>query len=114
MANANVRSYALGPVTLVAILTVRRDAIEKFRAFEAHAAEVMKMHGGQLERTVVVAPDGSPELIKEIHVVTFPNEEAFAAYRKDERLAKFAHLREQSVVHTELHVGEEAPVPGKP
>ena len=101
-------------MTLVAILTVRQDAIEKFRAFEAHAAEVMKMHGGQLERTVVVAPDGSPELIKEIHVVTFPNEEAFAAYRKDERLAKFAHLREQSVVHTELYVGEDAPVPEKP
>ena len=111
MANANVRY--LGPMTLVAILTVRRDAIEKFRAFEAHAAEVMKMHGGQLERTVVVAPDGSPELIREIHVVTFPNEEAFARYRKDERLVKFAHLRDQSVVHTELFVGEDGPVAAK-
>ena len=96
-------------MTLVAILTVRRDAIEKFRAFEAHAAEVMKMHGGHLERTVVVAPDGSPELIREIHVVTFPNEEAFARYRKDERLAKFVHLRDESVVDTELFVGEDGP-----
>ena len=96
-------------MTLVAILTVRREAIEKFRAFETHAAEVMKKHGGQIERTVVVVPDGSPELIKEIHVVTFPNEEAFAAYRKDERLAKFAHLRDQSVVHTELFLREDGP-----
>ena len=71
-------------MTLVAILTVRRDAIDKFRAFEAHAAEVMKVHGGQLERTIVVIPDGSPELMREIHVLTFPNEKAFAAYRKVE------------------------------
>ena len=104
---------ALGSMTLVAILTVRRDAIDKFRTFEAHAAEVMKMHGGQLERTVVVVPDGSPELIKEIHLLTFPNEKAFAAYRKDERLAKFVHLRDQSVVHTELFVGEDGPVAAK-
>ena len=79
-------------MTLVAILTVRREAIDKFRAYEAHAAQVMKKHGGRFERTVVVVPEGSPELMKEIHVVTFPNEQAFAAYRKDERLTKFAHL----------------------
>jgi hypothetical protein len=96
-------------MTLVAILTVRREAIDDFRAFEAHAAEVMKKHGGQIERTVVVVPDGSAHVIKEIHVVTFPSEEAFAAYRKDEHLARFAHLRDQSVVHAELFVGEDGP-----
>ena len=96
-------------MTLVAILTVRREAIDKFRAYEAHAAQVMKKHGGRFERTVVVVPEGSPELMKEIHVVTFPNEQAFAAYRKDERLTKFAHLRDESVVHTELFVGEDGP-----
>ena len=96
-------------MTLVAILTVRREAIAKFRAYEAHAAQVMKKHGGRFERTVVVVPEGSPELMKEIHVVTFPNEQAFAAYRKDERLTKFAHLRDESVVATELFVGEDGP-----
>jgi uncharacterized protein (DUF1330 family) len=96
-------------MTLVAILTVRREAIDKFRAFETHAAEVMKKHGGQIERIVVVVPDGTPEVIREIHVVTFPSEAAFAAYRKDAHLAEFAHLRDQSVVHTELFVGEDGP-----
>jgi hypothetical protein len=60
-----------------------------------------------------VVPDGSPELIKEIHLLTLPKEKAFAAYRKDERLAKFVHLRDQSVVHTELFVGEDGPVAAK-
>ena len=94
-------------MTLVAIITVRKAAVDKFRAFESHAAKVMKKHGGRIERTVVVVADGSPELIREIHVVTFPSEAAFTAYRKDEQLAELAHLRDQSVVHTELFVGED-------
>ncbi len=94
---------------LVVILTVRRDAIEKFRAFEKHAAGVMATHGGRIERTVVVAPDGAADVFKEIHVVTFPDEQAFAAYRADERLARFARLRDESVVHTEVLAGEDGP-----
>ena len=94
-------------MTLVAILTVRKDAIEKFRAFETHAAGVMKEHGGRIERTIVVAPEGSPDVIKEIHVLTFPDAEALAQYRNDKRLAELAHLRDESVTHTELLAGEE-------
>jgi len=96
-------------MTLLAMMTVRRDAIEKFRAFERRAATVMRTHGGRIERTVVVAVDGSPDLFKEIHVVTFPSESAFAAYRGDEGLSELAHLREQSVVHTEILAGEDGP-----
>ena len=96
-------------ITLVAILTVRKEAIEKFRAFESHAAGVMKNYGGRIERTVVLLPDGSPDVIKEVHIVTFPTEEAFAAYRQDEELARAADLRNQSVVHTELLVGVDGP-----
>jgi len=96
-------------MTLVVILTVRRDAIEKFRTFEKHAAGVMVTHGGRIERTVVVAPDGTPDVFKEIHVVTFPDEQAYTAYRADERLARFAHLRDESVVHTEVLAGEDGP-----
>jgi hypothetical protein len=96
-------------MTLVVILTVRKDAIEKFRAFERHAAGVMAAHGGRIERTVVVAPDGSADVFKEVHVVTFPDEHAFAGYRADERLARLAHLRDESVVHTEVLAGEDGP-----
>jgi len=96
-------------MTLVAILTVRKNGLEKFRAFEKHAAAVMKEHGGRIERTIVIAPEGSPDVIKEIHVLTFPDAEAFAEYRNDKRLAELAHLRDESVVHTELLAGEDGP-----
>jgi hypothetical protein len=93
----------------VAILSVRREALEMFRAFERHAAGVMARHGGRIERTVVVSPEDAPGLVKEIHVVTFPDEQAFLAYRGDPRLRELAHLRDASVVHTEVLVGEEGP-----
>ncbi len=95
-------------MTLVAILTVRRAALEQFRAFERQAAAVMRAHGGRIERTVVV-PDDSPALIREVHVVAFPDAGAFEAYRADARLATLAPLRESAVVRTELLVGEDGP-----
>lgn len=96
-------------VLIVAILTVRKEALETFHAYERHAAAVMAAHGGRIERTVVVAPDASPEVIREIHLLAFPSAEAFAAYRRDPRLAEHAALREQSVLHTEVLVGVEGP-----
>jgi uncharacterized protein (DUF1330 family) len=96
-------------MTLVVILTVRRAALDRFRAFERHAAAVMAGHGGRIERTVVVSPEGSPDLVKEIHVVTFPDERAFLAYREDPRRGELAHLRDESVVHTEILAGEDGP-----
>ena len=99
-------------MTRVVILTVRKDAKERFRAFETHAAAIMKTHGGRIERTIVVESDEAPDVFKEIHVVTFPNAHAFAAYRDDARLGEVAHLRHDSVVSTETFVGEDGPTYG--
>lgn len=38
---------ARASMMLIAILTVRKGAEAAFRAFERHAAAVMKMHGGE-------------------------------------------------------------------
>jgi hypothetical protein len=65
---------------VVAIMTVRKNEIEKFWSFESKAAAVMALHGGAIERTVVVPLPMRPELFKELHIVTLPGEEAFAAY----------------------------------
>jgi hypothetical protein len=95
-------------MTLVAILTVRKDALDAFRAFERRVAAVLAAHGGRIERTVV-APGDAPDLIKGIHVVTFPDAAAFGAYRGDARLAELAPLREASVVRTGFLAGEDGP-----
>ncbi|WP_437590159.1 DUF1330 domain-containing protein [Sorangium sp. So ce1000] len=95
-------------MTLVVILTVRCEALDTFRAYETRAAAVMARYGGAIERTVVTAPDGAG-LTKEIHIITFPDEQAFSAYRRDAELGAVAHLRDASVVHTEILRGEEGP-----
>ena len=69
-------------MTLVVILTVRKVALEKFRTFEKRAAAVMVRYGGAIERTVVITPQSAEDLLKEIHIVTFPDERLHDALAK--------------------------------
>ena len=94
---------------VVAIMTVRKNEIEKFRRFESEAAAIMASYGGAIERTVVIPLPMHPELFKELHIVTFPREEDFTAYRQDKALQQVAHLRTESVVETEILVGDTGP-----
>ena len=96
-------------IVIVASLTVRVSALAEFREFERHAAHVMARHGGAIERTVFAHLEGEPELALEIHVVTFPNEAAFARYRADPDLRARAAQRDRAVVKTELVVGVDGP-----
>jgi transposase len=63
----------------------------------------------EAKRMVVVAAEGESDVFQEVHIVSFPSAQAFAAYRKDERLGQMARLREESVVDTRLLIGEEGP-----
>jgi uncharacterized protein (DUF1330 family) len=92
---------------LVATLGVRREAIEQFRAYERTAAAVMRRHGGTIARTVSVPGDGP--LLEEIHLVTFPNAQAFAAYQADPALLEAAPLREAAIATTRVVIGEDGP-----
>jgi uncharacterized protein (DUF1330 family) len=96
-------------MTLVVILTVRHQALEVFRVFERRAAVVMARYGGAIERSVVVPPESGSELLREIHVVTFPDLQALEGYRADIELRSIAHLRDAAVVKTEILIGEEGP-----
>jgi len=57
----------------------------------------------------VVSSESTGDFLKEIHIVTFPDEQALSAYRNDEDLKEVVHLREESVVKTEILVGEDGP-----
>ncbi len=96
-------------MTLVVIITVRYQALDSFRAFERRAVAVMARYGGAIERSVVVPPESGSELLREIHVVTFPDSSALEGYRADIELRSIAHLRDAAVVKTEILIGEEGP-----
>jgi hypothetical protein len=93
---------------VVATMTVRLAELEAFRAFEQRAVRVMARHGGAIERTVV-APGVAEGTVREVHVVVFADEAAFAAYRADPELALASPLRERSVERTEVVVGTDGP-----
>jgi uncharacterized protein (DUF1330 family) len=97
-------------LALVATMTVRREAEEAFREYERRAAQVMRRYGGAIARTVAVAAPADAATFEEIHVVTFPDAAAFAAYRADPELAAAASLREASIVTATVVIGEEGPV----
>ena len=94
---------------LVVILTVRPGALDAFRDFERRAARAMARHGGAIERAILIPPGQPDSPIRELHLVSFPSPEAFAAYRADPALHALAALREAAVLNTEVWAGEEGP-----
>jgi hypothetical protein len=94
---------------LAVILTVRRDEREAFERYETAAAAVMAGHGGAIERTVAGIADADAALERELHLVRFPDEAAFAAYRADPALRALGPLRERAIVATEILTGRDGP-----
>jgi uncharacterized protein (DUF1330 family) len=93
---------------LVAILTVRREALAGFRAYEAAAAAIMDRHGGSLERAIVLR-SSDDATVREVHLVRFPDEAALAAYRADPELVALAPQRDAAVIATEVMIGDDGP-----
>ena len=74
---------------------------------ERTAARLMAQHGGRIERAFRRdATHGSEEPF-EVHLVAFPNEEAFAAYRDDARTLALKEQRERLIARTEIWRGNE-------
>jgi glyoxylase I family protein len=94
-------------MTLVALLTVRRAMVDEFRRFEREAARVMARYGGAIERQVTIPDDPGGDRFREVHIVTFPDDQAWATYRSDPEMLALRPLREACVVETEILVGQE-------
>jgi uncharacterized protein (DUF1330 family) len=105
-------SATSSPFVLVAILGVRPAALEQFRAYERQAATIMRKYGGAIARTVAVNQAATDTLMREVHVVTFPSAEAFAAYREDPELAQAAPLRQAAIEETQILIGTDGPAYG--
>ena len=76
------------------------EALEKF---EKQAVAIMIRYRGRLVSAFETArsEDGTGE---EVHVLEFPNKEAFALYRDDDSLANLAGLRNQAILSTEVQI----------
>ena len=94
---------------IVAILTIHSGADDSLREYETEAARIMAKYGGVIERTMVVEPPAAEERMREVHLLSFPNHDAFARYRADADLSALAGLRLSCIAHTEILFGREGP-----
>jgi uncharacterized protein (DUF1330 family) len=79
---------------------VYQGQIETLRQYEQAAVQVMAQHGGRFLHVFWPLHPGENEATPdEIHLLTFPSEDAFAAFRADPELQPYHPLRDQAVRH---------------
>lgn len=78
-----------------------------FEAFERKAAAIMASHGGRIEQAVRVEA-GQGDAPFEVHLVSFSNLAAHAAYRSDPRTLALAGERQSVIARTMVLRGCEA------
>ena len=88
------------PIYRVVSLWVRPGAVAEFEAYERKAARIMRKYGGSIEKVIRTWQESSPDIPFEIHLVSFPGQEQFAAYRADLELLSLATDRESAIVKT--------------
>jgi uncharacterized protein (DUF1330 family) len=95
-------------IFVVATLRIRPGQLSQFEAYERQALAIASRHGGQLEQSIRSTSLAEGENV-EVHVLTFPSEAMFAAYRADPVLVSLSALREAAISSTDILVGVEAP-----
>ena len=93
--------------TIVALLSIR-DA-KAFAQFERQAMTIMAAHGGNLETAFRPSSTDLKQTpsVDEVHVLKFPDLDAFERYKKDDRLKSLEALREQAISATTVYVSAE-------
>jgi uncharacterized protein (DUF1330 family) len=92
-------------LTLIVLLSVHPGHESEFEQFESAAAQIMRRYGGKLERRIGRTPQSDPAQPEEMHIVTFPDQDAFHRYRADSELASLAELRARAIRQTTIWYG---------
>lgn len=91
--------------SIVALLTIRdRDAFDKF---ERQAVAIMKLYGGVLDTAFRPKESDAEPRVDEVHVLKFPDLDAFERYKADATLLSLAALRSQAISNTVVYVSGE-------
>jgi uncharacterized protein (DUF1330 family) len=94
-------------ITIVAALFIHPGREAEFEQFETAAESIMRRHGGGLERRIGFAPSEDPSHPHEVHIVTFPDQQAFERYRADPDLQALADLRVRAIRQTTAWMGSD-------
>jgi uncharacterized protein (DUF1330 family) len=110
MNKTNTMNRMKPPLHLVVSIWIKKEQTAGFEEYERTAASIMELYGGRIEKAIRCSDaDGSAGGPFEIHIVTFPDEDAFQAYRQDKHFLNLAALRQSVIVRTEINQGIEIP-----
>lgn len=91
-------------VTYLMLARLPEGGVHDFDAYESAVLPLLAEHGGHLERRLRTLDDRV-----EVHVVAFPGDEDFAAYRADPRRSAAGPLLESSGALVELLAVRDVP-----
>ena len=87
---------------VVVILDVKD--IGAFKEYERQALSIMRRHQGTLISAFKVKEENNR--YREIHILSFADENVFMRYRKDPQLLALSDLRAQAIGATKIYVSE--------
>ena len=70
----------------------------------------MRKYGGSIEKVIRTGQENSPDIPFEIHLVSFPDQKQFTAYRADLELLLLAADRESAILKAMVVPGVVGPV----
>ncbi|MCV9385531.1 DUF1330 domain-containing protein [Reichenbachiella ulvae] len=96
-------------IYLTMMIFVKEGKEQIFDEFEAQAIPILKDYQGELIYRIRTKKEdylvNSEETPYEIHFISFPSEEDFHRFAKDERRKEFIHLKEESIKYSYLVKG---------
>lgn len=90
-------------IQIIALLYAGQHGIKGLREFESLAIPILKEHGGVLvsASSKMDRADTEPD---EIHVIQFPSNIEFDAYKSDKRIIEMATFREEMIDRMEIYL----------
>ena len=102
---------ATPPVYILVRLWIRRGLEAEFEAYERKVARIMARYGGVIERAIRTsgASDDAPF---EVHVLRFPSQDLYDAYRDDAERRSLSDERARIIANSDSLVGTPGPIYG--
>jgi antibiotic biosynthesis monooxygenase (ABM) superfamily enzyme len=88
-------------------LWIRPGEEAAFAVFEEAAGQIMARHGGEIERAFRIGPEAGEDAPFEVHIVSFPDDAAYAAYRSDPEILALRDRRNRIIAQTRVLSAEE-------
>ena len=104
-------NMATPPIYILVRLWIHRGLEMEFEAYECKVSRIMARYGGVIEQTIrrLGASDDRSDEPFEVHVLKFPSQDLYDAYRDDAERLALSGERAGIITNTDILVGTPGP-----